>query len=56
MRNPTLYGAGSGVHINRSDGGGSPRRPPHSTQGAGNCKEKPQMGPRFASRLPDWEP
>ena len=56
MRPPTPCGAGSGARINRSVDGGSPRRPPHSTLGAGNCKEKPQASARFASGPPEGEP
>jgi hypothetical protein len=54
MRPPAPCGAGSDALINRSIGGGSPRRPPHSMLGARNCKEKPQASARLASRPPEW--
>src|SRR5271166_4990084 len=40
----------SGARMSRSVGGGSPRRLPHSTQGAGDCKEK-----RLRLRLVTWD-
>ena len=43
-------------NLSRSVDGGSPRRPPHSTHAAGNCKEKPQVSPQFTPLTRESEP